>query len=171
MKKAFIITGAQSSGNHLMTDILVSSGCVGTVDSDQPFWDDVDNGKDNVVWRGSMPKGGIGWWNIERMIYRLSNIGYKVFIIVMHRDITAMAMSQVKKYKNISSFNDAHYEIIQAYNRIYHFLRRSCNENIIPVSYESLVYQKEDTLKGLSNILGIELNHNVNITNENRKWY
>ena len=89
----------------------------------------------------------------------------------MHRDLYSTASSQFTNYENIKTFNQAVEEIVLAYKYIYTFLSTSQAKNIIPVSYESLVFKKEDTLKGLSKILGLELKSKTKITNENRKWY
>ena len=185
MKNAVIITGAQSTGNHLMTRILVDSGFIGTVDGNQPFWDDVILGDGGVpdpiytedsdkwfVFRGSMPKGGPGWWAIDTAVERLTAYGYLSTVIVMHRDVFATASSQVYKYADsIPTFETAVDEIRLAYKHIYDRLLVGGICRVVPVTYESLVFQKRETLLGLTILLGRPVFSDVDITNENAKWY
>ena len=160
MKRAVVITGAQSTGNHLMTRILVDSGFIGTVDGHQVFWDEVILGDElpsgnyreytedsdkRFVFRGSMPKGGPGWWDIKGAVEKLEFYGYSVVMIVMHRDVFSTASSQVYKYKeSIPTFEKALEEIQMAYRHIYRY-----DMPYVPVTYESLVFQRDATIKHL----------------------
>ena len=186
MLRAFIIVGPQSSGNHLMWDIFAKSGCYGEKWKRQGLAEMVEKRLSPIVWHGSMPKGGLivqkfsdgtekklqdpCWHNLGDRIGSLRWAGYDVCVIVLIREIMATVKSQVHHFpKEIPSIAVAIFEIQKAYRRIFQTLPDDVNYAV--VSYEALVHQKEDTLRGLSQMFDFNLNHDIEITNENAKWY
>lgn len=175
MKKGIIVCGAQSSGNHLVSSILMNSGFCGDLTGKQDdkldAW--LSSGKEKVVWRGSVPYGNFvenKWYNLSERINLFTRYGYDVKILVVIREWCSTICSQVAKYTAIEDKTQALSEIRKAYTHIFEYLIKEKIGYFI-VNYESLVYQKKATIAALSLFLEVELKSDLEIYNGNSKWY
>lgn len=169
MKKAYLVVGPESSGTRMMTEIFVKGGCFGDFTHDQKL----DNGdesnfkKDLIVWRRSYPHGG-QWPDLEFMYNYLKGRHYKVYVVVMTRDMHAMALSQVKTWKRV--YDGAINSIRTAYATIFSQLLRA-NLPYIVVSYESLVQRGIEVLKKTLPLIDFEAPESFEFYDGNEKWY
>lgn len=181
-KKAFLVLGPESHGNHLMTDLLVHAGCVGhsghstwreeqgeDFPHDEQPWDlELPRDQDPIVWRRSVPHLQ-EWPDIKGMVESLEERDYTVQAIVMTRDRHAALQSQLK-WHHIGSLEAGQDNIEKAYAHIFHQLK----ESDIPfqmVSYESLVTYPQAQDRVLEE-LGLELPVvRFETWNGNTKWY
>jgi len=172
MKKAFIITGAQNSGNHLMTDILIVNGCYGEIGRNQNCFDYMKRGNSPIVWRGSMPKGGIGWYNLKNISDVFENYGYAVQVIVMIRDWYAVKKTQTIHFPGLIKNEEVSLSAIKrAYKKIMGDVIKYDMDYYF-VSYEGLIHNKNESILAISQFIDYRLDPQlIHITNENLKHY
>lgn len=168
MKKAFIVLGPESSGTRLVTKILIEGGCQGDAGHKQDFDTNPFCGRDPIVWRRSVPHDHQPL-ELEGMLERLSEAGYRVTIIVIVRDWSVMERSQLS-VGHVTHVNQARENIKNAYLTIFDQII-SLRLNYVMVSYESLVLNSEEVQKNLFESLGLSGKDTVPVTNENEKWF
>jgi len=161
-KRAFLVLGPESSGNHLVTDLLVHAGCAGGSGDHVPWkpeqrrlgagdakpWDAAEGSdgqrwevtpptaEDPIVWRRSVPHGG-EWLDLDPWVSELEARGYSVHGIVVTREHHANVQSQIK-WRHAVDTDQAEQQIRRAYGEIFAQLaNRGLPYRV--VSYEGLV--------------------------------
>lgn len=167
MKRAFIVVGPESSGTRMLTEIFVRSGCDGVSDHVQEFDTNPPLEQKNIVWRRSVPHGGVKNPDIDYMFDYLKNKNYNVTFIVINRDIFCTVKSQVKN-EHTKTESESIKNIQDSFLFIFDFIKKSNIEYFL-INYESLVYQKINTLQNLSNLINFKL-IDFDVKNENLKW-
>ena len=178
VKKAILVLGPESSGLHLMTNILIACGCQGNAGEgpyDEQPWDKaLPTVETPIVWRRSFPHGG-KWTDVGSMVGKLQILGYDVSCIIMVREYGAMLDSQVR-HVHVQDAEKARVNIRQSYEYIFHYMTRR-NAPYVLVSYESLIYQPAPTIANLLKALGLppfdpyRVIEGVGIENRNTKHY
>lgn len=159
MNKAFIIVGPESSGNRLFHRILIECGCYGDGGHDQrldriiPEVHEVEEmGFSHIVWGSSMPRAS-EWYRIyDKYIFPIEQRGYAPHVIVLQRDIHAIAHSQVK-WGHVKDLQKAYNQITAAYCYIWDQL----DDIDIPItiaSYDSITRFPHKGLKMFVEQLG-----------------
>lgn len=193
-KRAFLVVGPESHGNHLVTDILINAGCIGHAGNHMPWqpenkvllrdlekpwesesptdvqpWDKkppID--EDPIVWRRSIPHGNT-WIDITRVIRDLKSRGYLTTVIIVTRDTYSGIQSQLK-WGHVVSLEEGKAKISQAYIHIFrHLLWTQVTYTM--VNYEALaLYPKAQDF--LLQQLGLPLpERRWPAYDGNRKWY
>lgn len=151
MLDAYLVLGPESSGTRMMTRLLMESGCVGDGDHEQRWDTGLPTGQTPIVWRRSLPHGG-EWPSIDLMTHRLREQGYTVYAIVMMRDWTAVAHSQIEHWGH--TWETALDNIRTAYPYIFSSLLKF-QVPYVMVSYESLVQHGSQSLNELFGSIGL----------------
>lgn len=169
--RLFIVTGPESSGTRLATQILLSAGCFGDAGHEQRLDDpNFQVGPDaDVVLRRSYPHRGEAL-DIKKIQRRFHC--WKTVVVVTTRDWDCNALSQVAQ-GHAPTLADAILKIRYAYCQIFFELSKHCM-NYQLLSYEQLILEPKTTQVRLLSSLGLPLPHYatglVEIRNENRKW-
>lgn len=175
MKQAFVVCGAESSGNRLLTAVLVRSGCVGSATDDGGIWSRIEPGVEpRIVLTLSYPNGHV-WPELPSLHWRLNNKGYLVWYLVTVRDHTCVLASQKKSRLKPEPLAWGNYQ--RAYREIFSQLA-TIDASYIIVPYEALVARTQyvDRLLTQLELPGVHGPVIVNgvekrIRDENRKWY
>lgn len=126
--KSFIVSGPVSSGNRVMTGILVRAGLAGEGSTNQPVTiEDVDY---------NLPSVMITHYELKKWIDAFKSHGHEVTVIIMIREIFAQVNSAIKRghFSNIdNAFLDAQETILR---NIREATEAGCDIEF--VSYESL---------------------------------
>jgi len=181
-KRAFLVVGPESHGTHMVTDLLVHSGCHGrsggrrswkeerrTGDEDDQPWDHaLPAEEDPIVWRRSVPHL-TRWPDLAGMAERLERRGYAVTAVVMHRERHAALRSQIE-WHHVPDLQTGRANVQRAYRHIFSHLD-SGGIPFVVANYESLVnYPEAQAL--LLQELGIDPPAQpFEIWDGNRKWY
>jgi len=133
--RAFLVVGAESSGNRYFTRILCSCGCFGAGIPEQPFGTYAplvmpDPPPDTIALYRSLPHGG-EWIDILSFICELEEYGYNVTTMAMYRDFDVTAKSQVVN-GHVKTEQEAKNNILKAWNMIL------SDSDIITVNYKKL---------------------------------
>lgn len=134
-KRAFLVYGPESAGNRLMTRVLIACGCFGDGQHYQRLNEAPSPLGVDIAWFRSVPYAG-GWPDLIRLQDMVKGVGLLSTVLVMARDINAMAQSQVK-VGHVSALRVAYRNISRAYREIYYAI----NQRDTPctmVSYEAL---------------------------------
>lgn len=132
-KRAFLVVGAESSGTRYMAKVLVTCGCEGSDQHEQPFDHSLDGAGKLIVWRRSLPHAG-DWPNLQHMIQTLRQRDYDVAAVVTVRDTEAIVASQLRA-PHTSSREQSLQNIQSAYTKIFSALA----ETKLP--YELAIYE------------------------------
>jgi len=165
-KRAFLILGPESSGCRFFTKILVNSGCVGSSVHRQP-WDERDPTEDKIVWRRSVPHSN-RWPDVEGMIDRLQNLGYKVMAFVTTREWHSMIKSQIKA-PHVSDYAEGYAKLQKSYPIIFKALDKK-KVPFIVVSFEAMLYQGHEYLRETLKLAQLDYKE-VEIVDANKKHY
>ena len=180
-KEAYLVFGAESSGNHLVADILINAGCLGH-SGDHPDWHGDFKGwtdaqpwdespptdETPIVWRRSIPHGG-EWISIAAFIKTIKERGYEVKCVVVIRELHPTVESQLK-WRHVQSRDQGVSNIARAYLHIFTHIARA-DVPFVVTSYEALVnYPEAQDL--LLEELGIPLPpERLETWDGNKKWY
>jgi hypothetical protein len=184
MKQAYLVLGPESSGTHLVADILVNAGCqghsgnhcdwraetapAGVSYDDQPWDHEEPVDQTPIVWRRSVPHGG-EWPDIVGWINRLQNSAYQVSVVVVVRDWHATIQSQLK-WGHVKTRAKAEMSLWTAYMYIFEGLKRA-KAPFVVTTYEALVNYPE-AQDGLLEELGLDLpEKRPEVWDGNAKWY
>lgn len=176
-KRAFLVTGPESSGNRMMAAILSAAGCRGSGSTDSPYNDQLPAGESPVVIIRSFPHGG-RWPNLRELIAQLQSCGYEVTVLVTARGPVALERSQVAAGHQVDG-DGARQAIAEAYGRIFPALFASGTRWML-VPYEALVLNPDTAVPELLELLGlnpdfgghVRVDHQLGpITDQNRKHY
>lgn len=167
-KRAFIVLGAESSGTRLLTSILITGGCHGSIEHAQPIDDpgyDISPYRD-VVWRRSVPHNG-ETLDLPALIGRLNVQGEREIIVLsIHRDKHCNAKSQVW-WGHANDYNSA-CERIDAANRAIDEIDPELER--VAVSYETFVNHPERSQRELWSALSLTGGVPVEIRDGNEKY-
>lgn len=168
MKRAFLVYGPESSGNRLMTRILVACGCYGDGAhrqrlNDWPPPPDIEQ----IAWHRSVPYGG-AWPNLQKQTDMVRQAGFYPTVLIMTRDWCATAMSQLHA-PHVPDIDTGYEHIELAYLHIFGAVIGRGLPYVM-VSYEAL--QRREYLDWLLSHLGLEPQQEIEaIRDENEKWY
>ena len=182
-KKAFLVLGPESHGNHLVTDILVNAGCLGHSGDHTPWsepwrkdahndlqpWDRaLPTDQDPVVWRRSVPHLK-QLPAIKDMVDKLEMRDYQVTAIIVCRERYAAQQSQIK-WRHVENSQSASTNIQRAYKHIFSQLDEA-DIHFVVTSYEALVNYPEaqDSLLRQLDLALPELR--LEVWDGNQKWY
>lgn len=190
---ACLVLGAESSGTHMVTELLISAGCIGhagdhvdwqidertlaedvfrpwesVAPTDQQPWDrELPSDQSPIVWRRSIPHGG-DWVDITGLIRVLEGRGYSVRTVVVTRDRHATIRSQLK-WHHAATAAAAADSIDRATRHIFAHLQ-GCAPDFIQVAYESLV-RDPGARESLLLSLGLEVPARLPpVRDANAKW-
>lgn len=140
MKRVYIVAGAESSGNRLLTQILVAAGCISLDPSGALPIDE-----DPCVVLRSYPHGN-EWPDLAEIFRILRDRGYLVRVLVTIRDAHCVIESQLARQhhpRTLSAPNiqRAHLAIFQQLAEV------NCWFTVVP--YESLVLHPAGAAQGL----------------------
>jgi len=181
-KKAFVIVGPESSGNHLLEAILNGRSEVRTPgDSDEVHTNEIllarlDNewaDAEQVVFLRSMPCDK-SWWFLPDVWKILRRYNFEPFFIILCREPFAMSCSQVSKHTP-ESVEHAMDNIQRAYLHIFgQILYIRALEGDCPfycITYESLILHQNSVIKRLREYTGIECDPQIQAKDMNERWY
>lgn len=170
MKRAFLVYGPESAGNRLLTRILVACGCYGDGDHHQRLNDGPPPpNTDLVVLFRSVPYAR-GWPDLIENIDQVIRYGYRPTVLVLNRDVYAMAASQVRT--GHAQDIEAAYRCIAAAYKIIFAAISYHKADYLMISYECLFIRQTDYMTWLLKYLGLELLQPVErITDQNEKHY
>lgn len=170
--KVVLVIGAASTGNKLMTSILIESGYMGYISQTNNFDIQLPLAKDHpkVVLRRSFPYGRV-WPNLKDICHSFKCNGYEnITVIVNMRNTFCTCKSQMFR-GHVTTYSKALQDISKAYKMIFSDLSVLENIEYYIVSYDELIKEPYFTLKHLSDDLGLELSCLITIEDENRKHY
>ncbi len=182
-KRAYLVLGAESSGNHLVTDLLVEAGCMGNsgfggdwqdqsstqiADDTQPWDLRFPKDEDPIVWRRSVPHLR-KYPDIASMVQRLRKRDYSVTGFVVVRDRHAVARSQVHR-GHVESLEESVANIQSAYRHIFRHVEMA-DLDYEMVSYESLVQSAEARKLWLRSLNLNEEAAALSLFDGNQRWY
>ena len=148
---AYLVLGPESSGTRMMTRLLMAAGCQGDGGHEQHWDDALPEDVSPIVWRRSLPHGG-EWPSLDLMTHRLREHGYTVYAVVMARDWTAVAQSQMEHWGH--SWETALDNLQTAYPYIFASLLKF-QVPYVMVSYENLVQHGPQSLTDLLGSIGL----------------
>jgi hypothetical protein len=180
-KEAFLVLGPESSGNHLVTDILINAGCKGHSGnhpdwhgefegwSDAQPWDtEHPSNETPIVWRRSTPHLK-EWSDLAALMNGLMDKDYDVKAVVVVRELYPTVESQMK-WRHVSSPGEGRQNVQRAYLHIFRQLDR-VGIPFVVASYEALVNYPE-AQDCLLMELGIALPpERLEVWDGNKKWY
>lgn len=165
MKRCFIVTGSESSGTRLLTQIMINAGCTGDAGHSQKI-DDETPTADLIVIRRSMPHSG-KWINLFEIAERMKSLGYVIHYLIIIRDWHATASSQMKNH--VETYAQGLTNIKKAYRSIFGNIILG-EDNFTIISYEAIVTQDKYINKFLENF-ELKLEKEIELTNQNLKYY
>jgi hypothetical protein len=119
--RAFIVMGPESTGTRVLTQILISAGCVGDGGHKQRFDEHIPSPEEvgsDIVWRRSVPHfNAEDMPTIKSMESRLE--GYDVKILITSRSLYPAAKSQMNHRDHLSSLEQAYDRINEGYSYIF----------------------------------------------------
>lgn len=93
-KRAYIVSGPESSGNRYLARLCLQAGCAGDASTEQRFDRDPPSRQQRVVWIRSLPHAH-GWPDLGGLVSLLRGRDYEVQALVPLRCPVATARSQV----------------------------------------------------------------------------
>jgi len=180
-KEAYLVFGAESSGNHLVADILVNAGCLGH-SGNHPDWHGEFKGWSDaqpwdksppidetpIVWRRSIPHGG-EWTNIKSFIKNVRKRGYEVKCVVVIRELHPTVESQLK-WHHVQSRDQGADNIARANLHIFSHLAAAKVPYVV-TSYEALVNYPEAQDKLLEELGIPRPAARLETWDGNKKWF
>lgn len=186
--------GAESSGTHCVTDLLIAAGCAGhsgkhvdwqitkrelEATDDKPWtathptdiqpWDKQPPSDDAlIVWRFSMPHGE-QWVDFVAVYNNLIQHGYRVQAVVVMRDQYAALRSQIK-WHHSADFSSAAQRFNKALKYIFTQLD-ACNMSFTVASFESLIHYPNASAMLLEQLGLPALRQPFEFVDANKKWF
>jgi hypothetical protein len=150
--QAICVVGPESSGNRLLTRLLIHAGGQGDGDAVQRWDASPPSGESPIVWLRSVPHAG-QWPDLVGWLEGLHGTGYAVQVVVTTRDWFAQACSQVRAgHVYTSSQAERHQQA--AYLAIFAALAR-LEVPFLLLSYEALVQHPHAVMRRLCDRLGL----------------
>jgi len=171
----FFVIGPESAGNRLMTRLLIEAGCYGDGDMFQRLDKEIPANLQHAVWLRSYPHGpasnGRHWPNLRLLGEKIAPFGYIGQVLIMHRDIHSMALSQVAA-GHVADYKSAIHNIKEAYRRIHEQTEAFGYGNYTPIIYENLVARPQGVCDWLMPSLGLpSIQVKEYIYDGNEKYY
>ena len=167
VKRAYLVTGPESSGTRLMTRALIAAGCFGDAGHEQRLDGGIPDGTSPIVWRRSVPHKQ-RYPDLTRLVERLRTHEYVVQAVVTTRDWHAMLRSQVA-LGHTPDIGKARHRTRRAYLHIFKHLD-ALGVPYIVASYESLVQRPRRALAAIAGELGLPAPV-VDVYDGNEKWF
>lgn len=168
MKRAFLVSGPESSGNRLVLSLLEESGCVNLTADAEPDWNALQPEGETIALMRSMPHGG-RWDSIWRLVRHIESFGYTTTVLVPVRDNHCVADSQAE-IKYAESYEDGLARVSRAYSHVIGAcVLARLDYHLVP--YESLVLHPKQAGNALLVLLGMPKVRKFHATDENRKHY
>lgn len=178
MKKAILILGPEASGTKITQNIMIK--CFGAA-GNYGNCGIKGLGKDLITIKYSLPSGIIktndGYVNPSELYQLLKNYGYEdIRLVITSRDWWYMDYSHRRQTKetwnNERSREDSFKMIRRCYATIFDFLASHPEVPFIYSNYENLIYNHENHIKHLGDLLDLELKdiNGVQINNGNKKY-
>ena len=170
MTLAVMVLGAESSGNRLMTRLLIAAGCDGDGDVFQRLDAGIPPaGTQPIVWLRSVPHNN-EFPALGACFRLLRTQGYRVKAVVMLRDWQPMTRSQVET-GHTPSPELAEERTRQAYPHIFNALL-AADVPYVTVTLEGLIARPESVLRWLTNWLGLPMpDTHETIRDVDEKWW
>lgn len=153
-KHCFITCGPESSGNHLITNLLLSWGCWGQADGiqslDQENWADllIPPGRD-LVWLRSLPHGSV-WPDFDQLSLQIRRYGYLPHVVIIVRSKFPTIVSQLN-HERVLTPEEGSYKYAYGLALVLNW----CITHCVPyslVTYEGIIHSR-----GLQRALCAEL--------------
>lgn len=180
VKRAYVVVGPESSGNKLLTALLIRAGCVGDPRDDGPgMWSIIEPATEQrVALTYSFPHGQ-EWPDLRNVYWRLQNKGYLTWFLVAARDPWCVFQSQEQRRLKPMPVAMANYQ--RSYREIFTQLH-AIDAPYLMVPYEAITSEPEKSVQRLLELLSLPTDNlggqliinsrPVNeITNENAKHY
>lgn len=170
---AFLVWGPESTGTRFCTEVLISLGCAGSAQHDQPFDKVIPSAESGrpIVWRRSFPHAGT-WPEPTKIIKTVKSKGYTPYIVVTVRDLACTCRSQVS-VGHVETIEQARENIIRAYSIIYPvaFLLFPTRTSVF--SFDGITCAGVPALKSFVGTLpvGMQGEASVEIKRANEKYY
>lgn len=179
-KRAFVVVGPESSGNKLLSALLVRAGCVGDArDDGLDIWsviEPADEPRVSLIY--SFPCGQT-WPDLRNVYWRLQNKGYLTWFLVVARDPWCVYQSQETRRLKPLPVAMANYQ--RAYREIFTQLH-AIDAPFLIVPYEAITSEPVRSVRRLLELLGLPTDNlggplKINgrevceIRNENAKHY
>jgi LPS sulfotransferase NodH len=124
--RCYFVCGPTSSGNRLVTRLLVAAGCAGLGDHQQPFdvlgdWNQIElppaSNRPIALYR-SLPHGKEGAWiNLRRILKAIVRAGFEPFAVVAVRDQTCAERSHELNHACAGDYRRAYRDVFAALGR------------------------------------------------------
>jgi len=135
--RAFIVMGPESTGTRVLTQILISAGCVGDGGHEQRFDEHIplpDEVGSDIVWRRSVPHfKSEKMPTLDNMSDRLK--GYNIKVLVTSRSIYPTAKSQMRHRNSLDGLHQAYRRVNRGYS---HIFKQVTKYDFMVVTYEGL---------------------------------
>ena len=152
--RAFIVFGNESAGTRMLTRFLINCGCSGDPGHLQSLdWWLPRRGDRLVVWRRSIPHGGIMRPNLDSMRAHFDRLGYAVTLVEIQRPRESSIESQLRR-KMVASRERAITNIGVA-EELANSMRMAHPDSFIAVEYQKFVGDK-NYREALAERLGLE---------------
>lgn len=154
--EAFIISGAESSGNRMIQRFFVDCGCFGDMNHKQILdYTTPEPTHKKIVWRTSIPQATIKNPNVEKMLALMEKLGYKTKVVEIRRNFDSTVESQVRR-EIVQNEKQAKKRIKQAWKYL-DALEKKFPKKFIRIIYEDFVKDKKYR-KSIAKDLGFEYN-------------
>lgn len=144
--KAFLVVCPESSGNHMISELLESVGCRLV----EYRYNKIPPANSNIVVSMSMPSNNM-WFNLEDIIKELKD--YDVFTLIGIREWFGTINSQVNRGR-VADNRAANTAIQEAYRRIFSTIGYN---DFMVVSFDKMVDEPDYKIKILKH-LGLSTN-------------
>jgi len=165
-RRCFFVIGPESSGNRLLAEVLVASGCWGDYTCQQRFDNEEPPLNRDIVVLRSLPHAN-EWNVIQPTLKRLSQ--FNVTLLITARDWLATSFSQVRQ-GHVRSTREALNNIRKAYRTIF----GEVNEHLLGfriINYELLTKTPKSMLL-LQSSMGLrQVELHLELRDENAKHY
>lgn len=165
-RRALLVFGPESAGNHLLMQCLIDAGCEGDAD-DVQRWDTQDPDAPLIVWGKSVPSNG-EWPDIRRMAARLWRLGYEIQAVVITRNWHATIQSQLR-HGRVGDEGAALANLRRAYSHIFTGLAAAGIDYVV-CHYDYLVTAPAVSLAYLCGVLSLPIPNSTHVANENKKY-
>lgn len=164
----FFVVGPESSGTRFVTQLFLDAGCEGDAGHVQRFDDAWPVPTGPIVWRRSLPHGGV-MPDLTECLMRIHDNGLTPVIVLCMRDWHATATSQVR-LGLAYDMEDAYKRIRAALNLIADTIsQRRCAWEF--VSYESLLHLRVAPFNKLAQRYGLMTVDRTPIVDGDLKYY
>lgn len=165
-KRAILLFGPESAGNHVVMRALIRAGCEGDAE-DVQRWDSLDPSAPLVAWGKSVPSAE-QWPDIAGMVKRLRGLGYYVQALVISRNWNATVQSQLRR-KRTEDFECVLGNVRSAYMHIFGGLA-STDTPYVMCHYDYLVASPNTELRFVCKALGLTVPSAEEVVNMNSKY-